>query len=304
MKNNPLVSVVIPNYNHAQFLPKRIESVLNQTYNNTEVIILDDCSSDNSKEIIEKYAKEDSRIITLFNSQNSGNTFKQWKQGLDLAKGDYVWIAESDDYADTTFLETLLSILNKNPNAGIAYCQSNFINTNSEVIGNHIENLKHLDSTLWESDFCMKGEDVLSKYMIVLNIIPNASAVIFNRSLIEHFEWNRLFEFKLGGDRFFWISLLRYTKLCFISESLNYFRIEGETQRKKHIHTVQYLNEIGKNVRYICSTVKVKTSSKTNALRQWFRYFKTAKRANENGVVPFTIKSFFVFIRLLSIYFY
>ena len=99
------VSVIIPNYNHAQYLPERIESVFGQTYPNYEVIILDDCSTDNSREVIEQYRTNPHVSQIIYNEENSGGVFKQWKKGLSLAKGDLLWIAESDDKCENTFLE-------------------------------------------------------------------------------------------------------------------------------------------------------------------------------------------------------
>ena len=94
-----MVSVIIPNYNHAPFLKERIDSVLNQTYDNFEVIILDDKSTDNSKEVIANYRGHSKISHIVYNEENSGSTFKQWQKGFSLAKGDYIWIAESDDVA-------------------------------------------------------------------------------------------------------------------------------------------------------------------------------------------------------------
>ena len=100
----PLVSVIIPNYNHAPYLKERIDSVLSQTYKEFEVLILDDCSSDESKEIIESYRNNKHISNIVFNEKNTGNTFIQWNKGISLAKGKYIWIAESDDVAKPTFL--------------------------------------------------------------------------------------------------------------------------------------------------------------------------------------------------------
>src|SRR3984957_7238976 len=100
----PKVSVVIPSYNHARFLRRRVDSVLQQTYQDFELILLDDCSCDNSREILSAYTG-DPRARMEFNAVNSGSTFKQWNKGVRLARGEYVWIAESDDYSDTRFLE-------------------------------------------------------------------------------------------------------------------------------------------------------------------------------------------------------
>ena len=105
MSETVKVSVIIPNYNHKDYLRQRIESVLNQTFRDFEVIILDDASTDGSKDILEQYANHNKVTQHIFNYVNSGSVFKQWIKGIQLAKGDYVWIAESDDFADVHFLE-------------------------------------------------------------------------------------------------------------------------------------------------------------------------------------------------------
>ena len=107
----PAVSVIVPNYNHAPFLRRRLDSIFNQTYQDFEVIILDDCSSDNSKEIIEQYRNRPQITHIVYNEVNSGSPFKQWAKGFDLAKGEYIWIAESDDWAELNFLEETVQIM-------------------------------------------------------------------------------------------------------------------------------------------------------------------------------------------------
>jgi len=97
------VSVIIPNYNHAQFLERRIESVLNQSIQDVEIILLDDCSTDNSRDVIERY-RDNVRVSHIeYNDTNGGSAFKQWRKGVGLAVGEWVWIAESDDWADNVF---------------------------------------------------------------------------------------------------------------------------------------------------------------------------------------------------------
>lgn len=108
---NPLVSAIIPNYNHARYLKQRLDSVFNQTYQNFEVILLDDCSTDNSLEIIEKYNGNPHLSQIVVNESNSGSVFKQWDKGINLAKGELIWIAESDDYCELTFLEEMVNAL-------------------------------------------------------------------------------------------------------------------------------------------------------------------------------------------------
>src|SRR5215469_17881071 len=108
--DKPRVSVVVPNYNHAQFLPKRIDSILGQSFQDFEVILLDDCSTDDSRSILSQYSAPP-RVRLEFNQTNSGSPFKQWNKGVRLANGKYIWIAESDDYADERLLERLLAVL-------------------------------------------------------------------------------------------------------------------------------------------------------------------------------------------------
>jgi len=128
------ISVIVPNYNHSRYLEKRIDSILNQTFQDFELIILDDCSTDNSKDIIRQYKGHEKVGNIIFNECNSGSVFKQWKSGISLAKGEYIWIAESDDCADLEFLYKLLPVLENNKELGFVYCNSHVIDENG-VIG-------------------------------------------------------------------------------------------------------------------------------------------------------------------------
>src|SRR5262245_48768001 len=118
----PTVSVIVPNYNHERYLRKRVESILAQTWPDFELILLDDCSTDSSRETLQSYAG-DPRVRVEFNERNSG-TFAQWNKGVRMARGRYIWIAESDDYADATFLERLVGVLEADPAITLAYCHS------------------------------------------------------------------------------------------------------------------------------------------------------------------------------------
>ena len=94
------VSIILPNYNYERFLPERIESILNQAYKDFELIVLDDFSPDGSVELIKSYLRKDNRIKFIGNKENSGNPFLQWQKGIKESKGEYIWIAEADDFAD------------------------------------------------------------------------------------------------------------------------------------------------------------------------------------------------------------
>ena len=112
--------LIIPNYNYANYINDRIDSILNQKYPIYELIILDDKSSDNSVEIIEekiknikiKYPKL--KIKFIVNKKNSGNVFKQWNKAFTTATGDYIWIAEADDLCSKYFLGTVMQGFEQN----------------------------------------------------------------------------------------------------------------------------------------------------------------------------------------------
>src|SRR5687768_8494009 len=128
------VSVIVPNYNHAPYLPARLNSILKQTYQDFEIIILDDCSTDNSRSIIEQYRGNSKVSHIIYNASNSGNTFHQWKKGMSIASGNLIWIAESDDYCERTFLEELVPSFHTNKNLVIAFCQSLVVQPDLKII--------------------------------------------------------------------------------------------------------------------------------------------------------------------------
>lgn len=173
--NNPLVSVIIPNYNHARFLDERIQSVLNQTYQNFELIILDDKSTDNSVEIINNYKNNPHVSQIAVNENNSGSTFKQWHKGFELAKGEIIWIAESDDSCDKELLETLVKLYTEN-NAVLVFCRSCKYETDGRK-----SIFLHQDYLL--GDIIMSGREFVSDYMVQKNAVANASSAIFSRTI-------------------------------------------------------------------------------------------------------------------------
>lgn len=112
--SQPLVSVVMPTYNRADLLPRSIESILNQTYDHFEFIIVDDGSTDNSAALIHAYQAQDPRIIYLKNEKNQGISFSR-NRGTDAARGKYVAIMDSDDYSEPERLAKSVAFLEKYP---------------------------------------------------------------------------------------------------------------------------------------------------------------------------------------------
>lgn len=107
-----LVSVIIPVYNVEQYLEKCLESVVHQTYENLEIICVNDCSPDKCAEILEKYAKQDSRI-KIVNREKNGGLSAARNSGLDAATGEYVYFLDSDDWIDLDYIEKMVEAIEK-----------------------------------------------------------------------------------------------------------------------------------------------------------------------------------------------
>src|SRR5258707_945242 len=181
----PTVSVIVPNYNHARYLRQRIDSVLGQTLQDFELILLDDCSTDESRGILSSYAN-DPRVRVEFNETNSGSTFKQWNKGARMARGRYIWFAESDDYADERLLERLVARLDDEPNSVLCYCRSWQVSAQGELQGFLDSYLAPLDATKWTTDFLSDGNEECRKYLVHCNTVLSASSVLFRKEVY----WN------------------------------------------------------------------------------------------------------------------
>lgn len=217
------VSVILPSYNHAPFLKDRIDSILNQSFQDFELIILDDKSPDNSQYVIEQYRGEPRISHIVYNESNSGLTYKQWNKGVGLAKGKYVWIAESDDTAHPELLETLYNNITNTEGAVISYCQSARMNKDGKIGGSWVDQGKKESIDLFSSDFVMDGMNFIENYMLLRNFIPNASANLFNR---ETFIKIGKADTNVGymSDWLTWMKMLTQGKVVFSSKSLNNFR--------------------------------------------------------------------------------
>jgi glycosyltransferase involved in cell wall biosynthesis len=180
----PTVNVIVPSYNHAPFLRQRIDSVLRQTYQDFEVILMDDCSTDESRSIISEYAT-DPRVRIEFNEKNSGSAFKQWNKGVGLARGEYVWIAESDDYADPRLLERLVAVLDEESKVVFAYCHSRRVHDGGRLDGSVEFYTSGPERYRWAVDHTADGREECRNYLVHNNTVPNASAVVFRSALYE-----------------------------------------------------------------------------------------------------------------------
>ena len=208
-------------------MQQRLESVFNQTYQNFEVILLDDCSTDNSQELLAEYAKKPKVPHFIINKQNSGSPFKQWQKGIELAKGDYIWIAESDDSCEITFLERIFEFINgSKKDVGLVYTQSIDVDENGQKFSSRIKWTSEFKPNIWKENFGISGTTFIKRYIKVKNVIPNASAVVFKKSLVDNLVFsNDILNMTMCGDWYFWSKLCAQSPIIgFVAEELNHFR--------------------------------------------------------------------------------
>ncbi len=221
----PLVSVIVPSYNHSIFLKQRLDSIFNQTYSNFEVIILDDASTDNSLDIIAHYTFEKRFKKLIINERNSGSLFRQWRKGLEQANGDFIWIAETDDFADKNFLKEVILFYSKNIDITLCYTDSVSIDGNviNKVLWSEIKNT-NFKTNRWSHDYVNNSKNEILDFLIHKTTINNISAVVFRREVFGIELLRQVAKFKNVGDLFLYLTVSLKSKLGYLSKPLCYCR--------------------------------------------------------------------------------
>lgn len=242
---NKKVSVVVPNYNYAKYISKRIDSILRQTYPIYELIILDDCSTDNSAEVIERKIKDikvkysELKVRFVKNEKNSGKAMRQWRKGFELAEGDYVWIAEVDDLSSRNFLAEVMKGFD-DPKVVISYAESAIINSFGLMIIPNFRWSRDKEKTgHYKRSYVNDGNKEIEEIMAIRCTIPNVSGAVFknDKKFLKYFD--KAIDFSQAGDWYFYAKVLENGKIAYNRKSLNKFRIHSssKTSRSKKDRT-------------------------------------------------------------------
>lgn len=229
-QDNIKISVIIPNYNYSRFLYERLYSVLYQKTKIHEIIILDDNSTDDSKSKIKEIVSKISpyiKTITYFNEQNSGSAFRQWKKGFEMASGNYIWIAEADDYCSRNLLKKLVIPIKKDSNIMISYADTAFIDAKGKVILKSIKpEIDIQKSGHWNKSYINSGLDEIKNYSFLNCTIANVSScIIKNGEYVNYLKQSS--EYKQAGDWIFYVNVMTHGKISYTNRVLNYYRVHG-----------------------------------------------------------------------------
>jgi len=222
------VSVVVPNYNYARYLEARLRSVTHQTLPVYEIIVLDDASTDGSLDVLQSLRAElspEPRVVV--NEANSGSVFRQWLRGLELATGDYVWIAEADDLAHPGLLEAVVGAMAKDPSIVMGYCQSEQMDPDGKTLApNYLDYTRDISPDRWNRAYVADGRDEAA-CLGVKNVVPNASAVVFRREpllAVLREGIDEIARYSIAGDWVVYLRLLTKGRVCFEPTPLNRHR--------------------------------------------------------------------------------
>lgn len=271
----PLVTVIVPNYNHESFLRQRLESIYLQSYQNYEVILLDDCSSDKSVTVLQEFNKRyPDRTTLIANEKNSGGVFYQWEKGLSLASGEIIWIAESDDYCSENFLSTLVPYF-QNEAVNLAYSRTTFVKGGeAKPFWSIEEYLSDISETRWKSAFVETANKLVADAFSIKNIIPNVSSALFrNKGTLDVLQdpvWRRM---RTCGDWVLYLHLIRGGALAFDPGATNYYRIHDKNTSVTSYSDDTFYQEhelVAKTVqRYFRVPSEVYDAQRKNLITHW-----------------------------------
>lgn len=218
-----LVSVITPVYNVEKYLDRTLNSVFAQTYNNIEIVLVDDQSKDRSAEIIKRYQKDHPEIVYFLQPENKGAGYARNK-ALEIAKGQYVAFLDADDLWKPEKIEKQINLLEKE--------KGSFCFTAIEMIDGNDNIIKGKRKVIEKVDY---------KYLLSNTMIPT-SGVMIDRTIKGDFKMH----LRRGGqDYATWLKLLRDGSVAYgIDEALVCYRIDGESLSSNKIKSIKQIWEI------------------------------------------------------------
>ncbi len=224
----PAVSVVVPNFNYAHYLPQRLKSILHQTYRPAEIIFLDDASEDNSVEVAREILSSGNIPFRIIENRQNQGVFAQWLRGIDESTSELIWMAEADDLCAPTLLDRLVDGF-RHPGVVLSYAQSKMIDEQGATVGNdYLQYTQDIDANKWRTAYLRPGTLEIADSLIIKNTIPNASAVLFQKPSTAALR-PLMQDLKHTGDWMFYLHILQNGWICFVPEPLNHHRRHSQS---------------------------------------------------------------------------
>lgn len=231
-----LVSILVASYNHAGFLEQRMESLINQTYQDIEILVIDDCSPDHSLEILRRY--EAHPKVKLVARETNIGWVPVTKQAIEMSSGEFIIFAQCDDDCDPRLVERLVDGMKAHPTAGIAFCRSLLVDEHNRVLGDDFSIREPAFRARCSSDTLLTGKE-MSRFLLYSCVIPNMSAALIRRECFDTLgTLSPAYRVCNDWDLFFRI-VTRYD-IAYVAEPLNRFRQHDATIRSVTKGRVNY----------------------------------------------------------------
>jgi glycosyltransferase involved in cell wall biosynthesis len=250
MSQNPTVSICLPVYNGEKFLAQAIESVVRQSFTDFELLIIDDCSSDRSPEVIEQFRASEKRIRYIKNAQNLG-LFNNYNECIKQATGHYIKLFAQDDIFHPNILERMVDVLKKRPEVALISCTKGWVGEHGERIeaGNEmaLRTLRPFDVDTQKP----AEEAILDSFQRFVNWLGEPSTVMFRN---EHKSSGFDVRFRQIGDLEYWYRILQNGDYYFLSDELCRFRKHAGSTTNRNGRSLSALLDwflLGSKYRYL-----------------------------------------------------
>ena len=273
------ISIVIPVYNSEKTIGKTISSILKQTYGNFEVIIIDDGSTDRSKEIIENF--NDKRII--YNYQENQGVSIARNNGITLATGEYISFIDSDDMVKECFLEDFIKALNKNPDADLITCK--FVRTKS-VEDYELNGSDKLNSQAKEENEAYKEYSGNKIYKL---LYEEFNGYCFNKIYKKRIIDKNSIKFDktifMGEDLLFNFEFLSHSKLALGFENRNYIYVVNENSLSKSKSSLKWFTILDSYEKILNLNLDLNKQIESKVIYSFYKYILESKARLKDGKI-------------------
>ena len=267
MDTNPLVSIIVPIFNGEEYLVGTIESVISQTYLNWEMILVDDCSTDKTSAIINRFVASDTRIRKITLESSSGGPARPRNKGLSVAKGDFVAFIDADDVWNANKLSVQVDFILES-NADLVHCGATIIDSANQQIGtlNSLNKFRCIDFFLGLSTTLM----IFNPIVLSSSLLKNTSDVRFREDSQFHAieDWLLWIELSIKGRK---IQMTNRNLLSYRDHNSSISSLNGEKQylRGFYLYSVLLLEgKVGLGKYYFLGFIALARTLKARVFRE------------------------------------
>jgi glycosyltransferase involved in cell wall biosynthesis len=211
-----IVSIILPCFNHEKYISQCIKSILTQSYKDFELIIIDDCSDDGSRDIIDEYLNKDDRIVAIFNNENKGPGSSR-NSGIEISRGDFIAFCDSDDVWERDKIETQLSVFKGNNDYDVVHSDAYIINENGNRTGQKF-------SELYQKNMRLNGAIF---YDLCKTNFINTQTVMMKKKCINSAGLFPI-ENRVAEDWVYWVKIAKSHNFFYIARPLANYRIHDK----------------------------------------------------------------------------